>query len=129
MSGVNILMLRNPLGLLAVRPLGLATGLVGSWKAAGTAAEGDAESAWTRDDGLALAVGLAGRLIRGAEAFKLDLIGLSVLGDLGVCILACPCLFGVWLYAFAYTTHHVSASSGYGTISRVDAPGRVKALA
>ena len=92
-------MLRSPLGLLAVRPLGLATGFVGSWKAAGTEAEGDAASAWTRGSGLGLAVGLTGRLIRGDEAFKLDFIGLSVLGDLGVCMQACFCLFGVQLQA------------------------------
>ena len=79
-------MLRKPLGLDAATPLGLASGFVGSWKAAGTAAAGEAGPNWLSDCVLGFANWMSDKLAAGVEPFKLDFIGLSPLGDFGVCI-------------------------------------------
>lgn len=96
-SGANILILRKPRGLAAVKSLGLAIGLMVSWKAAAGAA-GDAEA--EPDLMPACALGFAGwtseKLAAGAEAFKLDFMGLSALGDLGVCVCMVECETWRW---------------------------------
>lgn len=71
-------MLRKPLGLAAVNPLGLAIGLVMPWMAL--------EPDLTPDCASGFADWISDMLAAGAEAFKLDFMGLSALGDLGVCI-------------------------------------------
>ena len=79
-------MLRKPLGLDAANPLGLASGFVGSWKAAGTAAAGEAGPNWLSECALGFANWISDKLTAGVDPFKLDFIGLSPPGDLGVCI-------------------------------------------